>query len=122
MTTTPIQRIRAALDAHMTPCSPISKADCLAQIECIVAEAERLDSLAAIDDQVKTGILRASILNIARLLPDNMSVAFTRDDNVTGMKLVFPDGKEQSQIFTGHTPIYGVPVVPALVTLDATIL
>lgn len=120
-TTTPIQRIRAALDAHLTPCSPISKADCLAQIECIVAEVERLDSLVSIDDQVKTGILRASILNIGRLLPDNMSIAFTRGANVTGMKLVFPDGEEQSQIFAGYTPIYGVPVVPALFNLDAPI-
>lgn len=119
--TTPIQRIRAALDAHRAPCSPVSKADCLAQIECIVTEVERIDSLTAVDDQLKVDILRASIVNIGRLLPDNMSVAFTRVTKVTGMKLVFPDGEEQSQIFTSHTPIYGVPVVPALFNLDTPI-
>lgn len=110
----PIQRIRIVLDAYKTPGSPLSKAACLAEIESIVADVERIDHLTAVDDRLKVDILRASIVNIGRLLPDRMSIAFTRLDAVTMLKQVFPDGESQDCIFTGHTPIYAVPVVPAL--------
>ena len=110
----PIQRIRTVLDAYKTPGSPLSKAACLAEIDAIVADVERIDRLTAVDDKLKVDILRASIVNIGRLLPDRMSIAFTRLDAVTILKQVFPDGETQDCVFTGHTPIYAVPVVPAL--------
>lgn len=118
---TPIQRIRTVLDAYKTPGSPLSKAACLAEIDTIVADVERIDGLTAVDDKLKVDILRASILNIGRLLPDRMSIAFTRSDTVTMLKLVFPDGQTQTYAFRGHTPIYGVPVVPALRNLPEEI-
>ncbi len=110
----PIQRIRTVLDAYKTPGSPLSKAACLAEIDSIVADVERIDRLTTVDDKLKVDILRASIVNIGRLLPDRMSIAFTRLDAVTMLKQVFPDGEIQDCVFTGHTPIYAVPVVPAL--------
>lgn len=116
----PIQRIRAVLDACKTPGSPTRAdclAECLAEIDTIVADVERIDRLTAVDDRLKVDILRASIVNIGRLLPDRMSIAFTRLDAVTMLKQVFPDGETQDCIFTGHTPIYAVPVVPALRSL-----
>ncbi|SAI74600.1 Uncharacterised protein [Bordetella ansorpii] len=114
---TPIQRIRAALEAHKAPASPISKADCLSEIDRIVADVERIDGVVAANDQVKMDVLRASILNIGRLLPDRMSIEFTRRDGVTMLKQIFPEGDTQSYAFTSHTPIYSVPIVPALRTL-----
>ena len=109
----PIQRIRTVLDAYKTPGSPLSKAACLAEIDAIVADVERIDRLTAVDDKLKVDILRASIVNIGRLLPDRMSIAFTRLDAVTILKQVFPDGETQDCVFTGHTPIYAVPVAGA---------
>lgn len=111
---TPIQRIRTVLDTYKTPRSPLSRAACLDEIDAIVADVERIDGLTAVDDKLKVDILRASILNIGRLLPDRMSIAFTRSDTVTMLKQVFPDGESHAYVFTGHTPIYTVPVVPVL--------
>lgn len=117
---TPIQRIRAALDAHSIPGSPISKADCLAEVGRIVADVERIDALVAQNDAVKIDILRASIMNIGRLLPDNMSATFVRRGAVTTLEQVFPDGQTQTYAFRDHTPIYGVPVVPAMVGINGS--
>lgn len=114
---TPIQRIRAALAAHHAPAGTLSKAGCLAEIERIVAEVEHIDGLTAADDKLKLDILRASLLNIGRLLPDNMTATFDRSGGITTLDQVFPDGSVSNYVFTGHTPIYGIPVVPATLNL-----
>ena len=40
-----------------------------------------------------------------RLLPDRMSIAFTRLDAVTMLKQVFPDGETQDCVFTAHADL-----------------
>ena len=101
----PIQRIRTVLDAYKTPGSPLSKARLPSEIDSIVADVERIDRLTAVDDKLKVDILRASIVNIGRLLPDRMSIAFTRLDAVTMLKQVFPDGETRDCVFTGHADL-----------------
>lgn len=65
-------------------------------------------------DAEKVACLKASILNIGRLIPPGMSITFHRDPQANAtMEQVFPDGQMLTAVFDGHTPIYNVPVVPA---------
>lgn len=66
------------------------------------------------DDQEKLNVLKASILNIGRLIPEGMSITFYRDPGeMATLEQTFPDGQLVTAAFTGHTPIYDIPVVPA---------
>ncbi|MCL2344293.1 MAG: hypothetical protein FWC58_00370 [Desulfobulbus sp.] len=66
------------------------------------------------NDVDKLATLKASIINIGRLLPEGMHIMFHRDPGcMTTLEQVYPDGSMTSAIFTGCSPIYGVPVVPA---------
>lgn len=65
-------------------------------------------------DAEKIACLKASILNIGRLIPPGMSISFHRDpDAAATMEQVFPDGQMVTAIFNGYSRIYTVPVVPA---------
>jgi hypothetical protein len=65
-------------------------------------------------DAEKIAVLKASILNIGRLIPDGMAITFYRDPGETAtMEQVFPNGEMTTAMFTGYSPIYSVPVVPA---------
>lgn len=65
------------------------------------------------NDAFKIEVLKASLLNIGRLLPEGMSITFTHDPGaMTTMEQTFPDGQVVNAIFTGFSPIYSVPVVP----------
>ncbi|MCL2524585.1 MAG: hypothetical protein FWF20_07010 [Betaproteobacteria bacterium] len=66
------------------------------------------------NDADKIALLKASILNIGRLLPPGMSVTFRHDSGAAAtMEIMFPDGHIETLIFTGHSPIYNVPAVPS---------
>ncbi|GBG03935.1 hypothetical protein AZSI13_32620 [Azospira sp. I13] len=71
------------------------------------------------DDQKKLDVLKASILNIGHLIPGGMSISFYRDPGeMATVEQTFPDGQLVTAIFTGHSPIYDVPVVPAEYGID----
>ena len=67
------------------------------------------------DDQEKIAVLMASICNIGRLIPAGMTLTFSRraDAAASRMEQTFPDGDMMTYEFTGHAPVYTVPVVPA---------
>lgn len=65
-------------------------------------------------DEEKIAVLQASICNIGRLIPAGMTIRFSRVlGEASTMEQVYPDGSVLIAHFTGHTPIYTVPVVPA---------
>jgi hypothetical protein len=71
------------------------------------------------NDAMKLAIIKASILNIGRLIPEGMSITFYRDPGeMATLEQTFPDGQLVTAAFTGHTPIYNVPVVPAEFGVD----
>lgn len=67
------------------------------------------------NDQEKIAVLKASICNIGRLVPAGMTITFSRrpDAAASSMEQTFPNGEVLTCEFTGHAPIYTVPVVPA---------
>lgn len=67
------------------------------------------------NDQEKIAVLEASICNIGRLIPVGMTITFSRhaDAAASSMEQVYPNGEVLKCEFTGHSPIYTVPVVPA---------
>jgi hypothetical protein len=66
-------------------------------------------------DQEKIAVLKASLCNIGRLIPAGMSITFRRDPDARAsvMEQTYPDGEVVKAEFSGHTPIYTVPVVPS---------
>ena len=65
-------------------------------------------------DAEKIAVLKAAILNIGRLIPAGMTITFHRDPGcMATMEQVFPDGQMLTAAFTGFSPIYSIPVVPA---------
>lgn len=67
------------------------------------------------NDQEKIAVLKASICNIGRLIPAGMAITFSRraDAAASSMEQTYPNGEVVTCEFTGHAPIYTVPVVPA---------
>lgn len=69
-------------------------------------------------DLEKINVLKASLLNIGRLLPEGMSVTFTRDPGTfTTIEQVFPDGRMETGVFTSASPIYMVPETEAKISI-----
>jgi hypothetical protein len=66
-------------------------------------------------DEEKIAVLKASICNIGRLIPAGMTITFSRSQGAakSSVEQIFPDGERMVANFTGHSPIYTVPVVPA---------
>ncbi len=65
-------------------------------------------------DEEKVAVLKASISNIGHLIPAGMTITFRREAGaMSSVEQVFPDGEVLTANFTGHSPIYTVPVVPA---------
>jgi hypothetical protein len=65
-------------------------------------------------DAEQTELLRVSLLNIGRLLPEGMQVCFTRDPGCAAvLELIMPDGQTTSAIFRSASPLYAVPAAPA---------
>lgn len=63
---------------------------------------------------MKVAILKASICNLGHLIPEGMTITFRRDPgHMATMEQEFPDGQMVTAAFTGCSPIYSVPVVPA---------
>lgn len=63
-------------------------------------------------DEVKTAVLKASLLNIGRLLPPGTEVHFYQDgaDQRTRMQICYSDGTNTEYAFVGHGPVFDVAV------------
>lgn len=63
-------------------------------------------------DEVKAAVLKASLLNIGRLLPPGTEVHFYRDDGDprTRMQICYSDGTNTEYAFVGHGPVFDVAV------------
>lgn len=64
-------------------------------------------------DLEKQEVLKASLLNIARLLPAEMEIHFFREagDPRARMQLCYADGTNTDYAFVGHGPIFNVPTL-----------
>lgn len=62
-------------------------------------------------DAEKIDVLKASLLNIGRLLPANMEVYFYHegDDPRARMQICHADGTNTEYAFVSHEPIYQFP-------------
>lgn len=65
-------------------------------------------------DQEKILVLKASIANIGHLIPAGMTITFKREHGeLATVEQVFSNGEVLTCMFTGFSPIWSVPVVPA---------
>lgn len=62
-------------------------------------------------DAEKIAVLKASLHNIGRLLPDGVEVFFFHegDDPRARMQICYADGSNTEYVFASHEPIYQVP-------------
>ncbi len=66
-------------------------------------------------DLEKQEVLKASLINIGRLLPPGTEIHFFREagDPRARMQLCSADGTNTDYAFVGHGPIFNVPTVEA---------
>ncbi|MFT3759021.1 hypothetical protein [Thauera sp.] len=69
-----------------------------------------------VTDHEKAEIIRASMLNLGRLLALDMELRFYRTAAAgpVHMDITWPDGTTLSAKFTGCSPVYHVPMVNAV--------
>lgn len=82
---------------------------------CLDQATDTIDGVSTrpISDAEKAAVVRASMLNLGRLLPVGMEVRFGRADGdpLPRMTVTTPDGETTEYAFTTHQPIYLVPAV-----------
>lgn len=66
-------------------------------------------------------ILRASVLNVAHLLPEDMEVFVFREpgDPRVHIQLCMPDGEDLNYVCSGGAPVERVPFVQAMAAPEA---
>lgn len=81
-------------------------APCIEKAEAVLSQFENMT------DEVKTAVLKASLLNIGRLLPPDMEIHFYRDGADPGVRMQFyyADGTNIEYAFVGHGPVFDVPL------------